>query len=302
MGNERIKIFFEKDKELAEFHFSEVDYGAYKRVSDVLSDVSANDLYVFLCGQERCLPTKAPTDGVRRFFTLHYVNDGMGYLECAGKKYTVKCGDVFISYAGESITYYPDKNDPWEYIYFSFAGILQDEAVRQMGFSRNRCVISTGGGKVESDFRALLENVMTYGEQTFKTYGVLYSLIGDVAEAGGKNFAPATQKERYIRQAIIFIFNNLQDLTVRDIAKNCALSEEYLTRICREVLGVSLKELITIYRMKVASNYLRNTKISVSKLSDQLGYGNKKYFVRVFREIFGMTPMQYRKVEQEKMK
>ncbi len=302
MGNDAIKHFFENEKEYSDFYFSEMDNNNYKRVREVLSEVSSNDLYIFLCGHERCIATKHATEGVRKFFVLHYVIDGIGYLECENGKYKIGAGDVFICYANEVVRYYPDKDDPWEYIHISFSGILQDEVVRQMGFARNNHVIRSAGEKVRNGFYELLENVTTYGERSFKTIGTMYSLVGDISDVLGVAHKKTTQKEKYIRQAAKFIFNNIQSVTVEDIAKNCVLSEEYLTRICREILGISLKELITVYRMQIARNYLKNTRITVKNLSEYLGYCNKKYFIRVFRDSFGMTPTQFRQHEQEKEK
>ena len=300
MENDRIKRFFENEDGMSRLDFSETDYRSHSRVCDALSAIRPNDLQVFLCGHESCAPTKTAVNALVRFYTLHYVVAGVGYLECAGKNYTVKSGNIFISYAGESVTFYPDKNKPWEYIVFSLSGILQDEAVRQMGFTRNNCVITADKATAERDFRALLESSVLYGEHSFKTLAALYTLIGNIAQtSGGKNTA-ALQKEKYMRRVTEFIANNLDTVKVGDIAKNCALSEEYVTRLCREKFDLSLKDLIIVYRMNAARNWLRHTKVPIGMFIGQIGYGDKKYFVRAFREIFGITPAQYRKSEQEK--
>ena len=171
-----------------------------------------------------------------------------------------------------------------------------------MGFSRDCCVVSVGKGNVAKDFYALLENAMQYGELSFKTLGSLYTLVGDMSNASGNEYMLTTQKEKYLRRAIEFIVNNIDNVKVDDIARNCALSEAYLTRICRETTGISLKELVIVYRMHIARNWLRWTKVPISKVGKEIGYADKKYFVHAFREIFGMTPAQFRQSEQDKDK
>ncbi len=303
-GNERIKRFFEQeDEQIVSLLFSDLSYSkaATKRILDVLSDTTSNDLYIFLCGIENCMPNKEPTYARVRLYTLHYVINGAGFLNCADKIYELKTGDIFVSYADEIIDYYPDKHNPWSYIYFSFAGIMQDEAVKQMGFSAENCVVHAKNEKIENGFRAVLNNYTQTGGRSFRTLGAVYSLIGEIANLGAVD-APVTSKESYIKQAVTFIVNNETNLSVEDVANSCALSREYLTRICKQTIGVSLKELITICRLRTARNYLRNTRVTVSALSEQLGFNNKKYFVRVFRETFGMTPLQYREREHAKIK
>ena len=296
MGNERIKDFLK----IFDGVVSETDYSKYSRVLDVLSETEFNDLKIFLVGQERCLPAKSAVSGLRRFYTLHYVVSGVGYLDCCGKRYTVKAGDIFLAFAGETVNFYPDKDEPWEYIYFSFSGILQDEVVRQMGFTRTSCVVSTGGDKIQRGFVELSESVLQYGTHSFKTLGLLYTLIDDIASIRRKSVSRTTQKEVYVKRAVVFIMNNFDNVTVDDIAAHCALSEAYLTRICRKVLGVSLKELIIGCRMYIARNWLAYTKVPISAIGKIAGYEDKKYFVRTFREIFGVTPLQFRISEQEK--
>ncbi|MFR6640926.1 MAG: helix-turn-helix domain-containing protein [Christensenellales bacterium] len=63
--------------------------------------------------------------------------------------------------------------------------------------------------------------------------------------------------------------------TAADIANECAVSTEYLSRVCRDVMGVSVKELITVYRMKIATNWLRYTSVPIKQLAEEVGYNDK---------------------------
>ena len=46
--------------------------------------------------------------------------------------------------------------------------------------------------------------------------------------------------------------------------------------------------------MERAKVLLHSTALSVQEISDQLCFGTRNYFSRVFSEVAGCTPMQYR--------
>lgn len=47
-------------------------------------------------------------------------------------------------------------------------------------------------------------------------------------------------------------------------------------------------------RIERAKILLRDSEYSVQEVSDKLGFTTRNYFTRCFRELTGMTPMEYR--------
>ncbi|MBQ7993310.1 MAG: helix-turn-helix transcriptional regulator [Solobacterium sp.] len=48
------------------------------------------------------------------------------------------------------------------------------------------------------------------------------------------------------------------------------------------------------YRMYKASELLKNTKMPVAEVGASVGYDNQLHFPRAFRNIFGISPKNYR--------
>ena len=69
------------------------------------------------------------------FHTLHFVISGKGYLHINGKKHVIYPGDVFYLDDQVTFSYYPDKDDPWEYVFFEFQGKLASVSPKFAGFS-----------------------------------------------------------------------------------------------------------------------------------------------------------------------
>ena len=48
-------------------------------------------------------------------------------------------------------------------------------------------------------------------------------------------------------------------------------------------------------RIGTAKNMLENTDLSIGRISEQCGFSSQSYFCRVFKEEWGITPLQYQK-------
>lgn len=84
-------------------------------------------------------------------------------------------------------------------------------------------------------------------------------------------------------------------ITLEEIASRLNITPEYLgTRFHQEV-GMTFSTYIKNYRIKKAKELLIGTNLKLYEISGRVGYSDAKYFSRVFREITGQLPAEYRK-------
>lgn len=95
---------------------------------------------------------------------------------------------------------------------------------------------------------------------------------------------------RYIRQNID------KNITVSELADYIGINPEYYTKLFKRKTGYNLKEYITNEKMKTAKMLMTTTDLSVTMISDHVGYNNYSNFTRSFKQIVGCTPMDYRKL------
>lgn len=74
---------------------------------------------------------------------------------------------------------------------------------------------------------------------------------------------------------------------------------DYLNRIVKRQLGVTISELGRQISMQEARRMLTETGMSVSAVINELGYGNRTHFYRMFAQQYGMTPLEYRRRKGE---
>lgn len=84
-----------------------------------------------------------------------------------------------------------------------------------------------------------------------------------------------------------------------DLERDLHYSSNYLNKVMRKSTGRSLTEFCVEKRLEQAAELLRYTELSVNDVIAQCGYQNKTYFYRVFRNKYGVSPMEFRKNRKE---
>lgn len=85
-----------------------------------------------------------------------------------------------------------------------------------------------------------------------------------------------------------------QKILAKDLAALVGYTEYYLTHKFKEETGLSVSDYVKFAKVERAKVLLHSTALSVQEISDQLCFGTRNYFSRVFSEVAGCTPMQYR--------
>lgn len=69
----------------------------------------------------------------------------------------------------------------------------------------------------------------------------------------------------------------------------------YLSRIVKKHAGMSLTDYRMTFRMDAAKAKLKHTDRKITEILQELGCTNRTFFCRMFKERYGMTPLEYRK-------
>lgn len=103
------------------------------------------------------------------------------------------------------------------------------------------------------------------------------------------NESVVTMVERYI------ITNLDKKITLRKVAEYVHLNPSYLSRLFKQVKGVSLIDFSNQIKIEKAKEVLQQEKISIQEVGRSIGIQDPYYFNKVFKKYVGISPSIYKK-------
>ncbi len=105
-------------------------------------------------------------------------------------------------------------------------------------------------------------------------------------------------REKRLKKMLSFIYERyMDDISVDDIAKSASVSKSECFRCFRSMIGKKPIEFLNEYRLKKAPEFLVSTDMQVTEVCAACGFGHISYFGKLFREMYGMTPREYRNMQ-----
>ena len=110
-----------------------------------------------------------------------------------------------------------------------------------------------------------------------------------------ENFQILTHDE-IVDHCIRFMEKNYQQpVSMPLIARSVHLSYGHVSRVFRNVTGMTMNEYLTMTRLKKAQYELRTSKASVRTIAAKSGFSHENYFSNLFKKRYGISPIAYRK-------
>lgn len=135
------------------------------------------------------------------------------------------------------------------------------------------------------------------GDGKFTRYfvnGILQELVGMAArEFEHEEVTPVKLKLANELQKYV-VAHYRQPIHIDQLAALIHRSSNYTISMFREVMGVSPIQYVHLLRMKEACNLLTNSDLTVTEISNYLGYYDHSYFFRIFKKYTSMSPTAYK--------
>ena len=98
------------------------------------------------------------------------------------------------------------------------------------------------------------------------------------------------------RYALIqYIQDNYRDITLSDLSNKFHYTNEYTSRLIKELTGMTYTEILRTIRIERSESFLETTTMTVANIAEAVGYDTPEHYIRQFKKHTGMTPSAYRK-------
>lgn len=103
------------------------------------------------------------------------------------------------------------------------------------------------------------------------------------------------QLERYHRISK-YIYNNYKNnITLQEIAKKEFLSPHYLSHEIKYATGSNFTDLLNLTRVEESVKLLLDSEISISEISEEVGFSHVRYLNKHFKILYNCTPLQFKR-------
>jgi AraC-like DNA-binding protein len=232
------------------------------------------------------------------FWEITYVDQGELLTVIDGEKYILNQGN-FIFYAPNQ--YHTQKNNtsnPVSFLTISFKMFFEHGSIfKDEIFYCNY------------DLKLLLENILhekNYNEEYSPDLIICYLkefMIKLLRVVTKKN--PLSQlhssmqvntNNALVNVALEYIYNHINEkLTINTLADKVSISPSYLSRIFKDILGVTIMDYINNYRLEKSKEYIKSTELNLTQIAEILGFNSIHYFSKQFKTKYQVSPLVYSK-------
>ena len=240
-----------------------------------------------------------------------YVKSGFLTVSISGENYIGTPGDAFVvspgnlhfmgSQAGE-VDYFTFLF-PLEYISFCTDDMLDDKLLTPLknGHLMIRPRIKDAAKEL---CEQLAEIYMAKNDEKklgiavqIKTKIILLQFILELWKKGFIVENNTSGRNIVEKEMVSYIQQNFTGkISLREFGKQFHLSEKYISRYFKEHFHITLSQYVAYLRLEYAKQLLQDTDISVTEAAMRSGYQNISYFIRSFKETYGVSPLKYRKI------
>jgi len=228
--------------------------------------------------------------GQRNEYIIHYVLSGKGYFN--GNPVTGGYG--FLITPGMMEEYYPDSEEPWEFLWATSNSPQMADLYPYFHADGKTHIFQYQDPQI---LRRMADRVVLNRNTAYSSFEMLEFFMGIFKQHGNCRGAQQTKgaADLYAEAAVNYINNNLYNaITVKELTEITGISQPYLFKIFTEKFGKSPKQYISDRKLLYAQKLLRETDLTVTQIAASVGFGDVLAFSKFFAGHVGVSPRKYR--------
>ena len=135
-----------------------------------------------------------------------------------------------------------------------------------------------------------INNCLSLEELRQLTTGLL---TGEIAywkqKKEGRDSEPVRIAKQYVQE------NLDRQISLEEVAARAYVSAGYLGILFKQKTGSNFSDYVIEARMEKAKVLLRDTRLTIAEVANQVGYADARHFSKVFNKIYKIKPTMYRK-------
>lgn len=241
-----------------------------------------------------------------------YVKQGRLSICIQEEVYQAIEGDVFFVNPGE--LHFMESNDmlvayytilfPLEFISFQTEDLLEQQILQPLRMKNLLFPIVVVEEQWKEKMITWLEEMINVNKKQEIGYQLRTRiLLLEILELFIRNKAFCTssfkQSSNLQREMLSYIqAHYTEKITLQMLAQEFHLSEKYVSVYFKKHFSISFMQYVGHLRMTKAKQLLLSTELSITEVALSCGFLSVNLFIRNFKELYQVTPLQYRKIAE----
>ena len=231
---------------------------------------------------------------------LIYCVDGEGWLELEGKHVPVLQGQFIVIPENTPHRYGSADKDPWSIYWLHFKGTLSSQFIELMSLGKTKFCRSIA---YSDDRIKLFDNIYRILENGYSDDSLISINLSFWYFLSSLCYPETTLSSNVnkgetdvIDNSIQFMRRNLhKKLSLEELASQSLISTSYYSALFKKKTGYPPLEYFNHIKIQEACQYLQFTNVHIKEVGYKLGINDPYYFSRLFSNIMGESPLEYRK-------
>lgn len=236
-------------------------------------------------------------------YVLIYCTDGAGWYVVNGVKYLVCANQFAILPSGFPHEYGADAENPWTIYWIHFKGLLAE----------NYVCADAAPVTLHPSAQSRINQRINFFEEIFLTLKMSYSLenlryassifhhfMGSLCYwQQYRNAGIQVDEESLLTSIVHFMNEHIErKLSLADMAAFAGYSTSHFSALFSELTGQSPMTYFNQLRIQRACELLDFTDMKVNQICFKIGIEDPYYFSRLFKQVMGYSPREYRRMKQ----
>ncbi len=222
--------------------------------------------------------------------TVEYVLSGAGGLEINGHSFRPEKDSVYVLARHSTHTYWPDRADPWQKLFFVISGDMMHYLFRAYAMEEVYYIPNCPG--LKRHFEAMLALNQNAPDTNSRAALIFHQFIEEAARIVYGMSAELPPEVEQLKNALDESLES--GFNLESCAAELGFSEAHLIRSFRRAFHTTPYEYLMNRKIETAKRLLLYSRLSVKEIAAQLSFSDQYYFSNYFKRKTGSAPRAYR--------
>ena len=235
---------------------------------------------------------------------LIYCTEGVGWVNIDNQTMMVKSDEYIILPPHTPYAFWADEGHPWTIYWIHFCGRVADAFIPHpvtpypigRGLeSRIQYRLDLFEEMYQAFSHGYIRDYMTYSSMCLHYFLASFRWVTQYRHIVAVNH----QGDELLDRVIYYMNEHLQtQLRLEDVASHFHYSVSHFSMLFKEKTGMSPIRYFLHMKVQKACELIELSNLKLNEVANILGFEEPAYFTRIFTNVMGMTPSQYRRAER----